>query len=200
MDLGAAVPIAGMCSRILCDARRLTMSTPRPALKRKADLIFVRRVFIVVAVGALVAAVWALADVILLLFGAILFAVILNTAAAPLQTVLRLGPRPALALAGTGLLALLVATGFYFGPELAAEMRNVASTLPDAVNRITGYLGLGTMADLIRNGTAVSALGGLATRVIAWSTTLAGAIGSLLLVVFGGIYLAIAPVSIATAS
>lgn len=169
------------------------MPSLHPPSKRNADLAFVRRLFIVVAVGALVAAVWALADVILLLFGAVLFAVILNMAAAPLQAALRLGPRAALTLACAGLLTLIVATAFYFGPGLVAEMRNVASTLPGAADRVTTHLGLGTVADLLRNGTAVSALGGLAARVIAWSTTIAGALGSLLLVLFGGVYLAIAP-------
>jgi predicted PurR-regulated permease PerM len=117
------------------------MTSPR--LARNADLAFVRRVFIVVAVGALVAAVWALADVILLLFGAILFAVLLHVAAAPLQTALRLGPRSALALACTALLTLVAAAGFYVGPELAAEMRNVASTLPDAALAPPDILGWG---------------------------------------------------------
>jgi hypothetical protein len=86
-----------------------------------------------------------------------------------------------------GLLALLAAGAFYFGPELVAEMRNVATTLPDAANRVVGYFRLGTSADLVRDGTTASALGGLASQVIAWSTTIAGALASLLLVVFGGI-------------
>ena len=58
---------------------------------------------------------------------------------------------------------------------------------------IAGLLQLGSMADLIKDGAAASALGGLASRIIAWSTTLAGALASLLLVLFGGIYLAISP-------
>ena len=39
----------------------------------------------------------------------------------------------------------------------------------------------------------MSALSNLASRIIAWSSTVAGALASLLLVVFGGIYLAINP-------
>ncbi len=152
-----------------------------------------RRVFIVVAIATLVAAVWALSDILLLLFGSVLFAVMLHAIGAPLQARFGLRPIPALALAGSSLLVLLVVAAFYLGPELASELRNVATMLPDAANRVVGYFRLGTMADLIRDGTAVSALGGLASRVIAWSTTIAGALGSFLLVVFGGIYLAIDP-------
>ena len=39
----------------------------------------------------------------------------------------------------------------------------------------------------------MSALGGLAARLISWTTTAAGALASLLLVVFGGAYLALDP-------
>jgi predicted PurR-regulated permease PerM len=96
-------------------------------------------------------------------------------------------------LGATGVLVLMAAAGFYLGPDLVAQMRNVASTLPEAANRVAGLLGLGSMADLIKDGTTASAIGGLATRVIAWSTTIAGALGSFLLIVFGGIYLALDP-------
>lgn len=45
--------------------------------------------FIVVAVGALVAAIWALSDILLLLVGSTLFAVVLHAVAKPLEV--RLG-------------------------------------------------------------------------------------------------------------
>lgn len=158
-----------------------------------SDLAFVRRVFIVVAIGALIAAVWALSDILLLLFGAVLFAVMLHAVAAPLQTHLRLGQGAALALGGALMVLLLAAAVVFLGPELAAQMRNLFTTLPEAANRLLSYFQLGSMADLIKDGTAASALGGLASRVIAWSTTLAGALASFLLLLFGGIYLAISP-------
>ncbi len=169
------------------------MTAPRTPPHPTSDVAFVRRVFIVVAVGALVVAVWALSDIILLLFGAVLFATMLHAMAAPLQARLGIGVRLSLLAAGGGMLALLAGAGFYFGPELAGELRGVAAALPDAANRVAGYLQLGSVAGLLKDGTTASALGGLATRVIAWSTTIAGAVASLLLLVFGGIYLAVNP-------
>jgi predicted PurR-regulated permease PerM len=169
------------------------MPNTRTTSEHHADLVFVRRVFIVVAVGALIAAIWALSDILLLLFGSILFAVMLHAVAAPLATYLRLGRTPALALGGALMVLILAAAGISLGPELAIQMRNLFTTLPEASNRLLGYLQLGSMADLIKDGTAASALGGLASRIIAWSTTVAGALASLLLVLFGGIYLAINP-------
>jgi len=159
----------------------------------RSDLVFVRRVFIVVAIGVLIAAIWALSDILLLLFGAVLFAVMLHAVAAPLQTHLRLGQRAALALGGALMVLLLAAAVIFLGPELAAQMRSLLTTLPEAANRLLGYFQLGSMADLIKEGTTASALGGLASRVIAWSTTLAGALASFLLILFGGIYLATSP-------
>ena len=169
------------------------MPSTRTPSEQNGDLAFVRRVFIVVAIGALIAAIWALSDILLLLFGAVLFAVMLHAVAAPLATHLRLGRRPALALGGALMVLILAAAGFFLGPELVTQMRNLFTTLPEATNRVMGYFQLGSMADLIKDGTAASALGGLATRIIAWSTTIAGALASFLLMLFGGIYLAINP-------
>jgi predicted PurR-regulated permease PerM len=147
----------------------------------------------VVAVGALVGAVWLLSDIILLLFGAILLALILHALAAPLQAHLGLGPRLSLLVSGILPVAVLASLGFWFGPELAKEMRAVASTLPDAAHRAANAMGLDSISDVFKNGGAASTLGSLATRVISWSTAVAGALGSLLLVIFGGIYLALDP-------
>jgi predicted PurR-regulated permease PerM len=169
------------------------MANPTSASGRSGDLAFVRRVFIVVMIGALVAAVWALSDILLLLFGAILVAVTLHAIAAPLQTHLGLGPRSALALSGALIIAVLAVAGIVLGPELAVQMRSVFDALPHAVNRVIGHFELGSLTELIKDGTTASALGGLASRIIAWSTTLAGAFASLLVVLFGGIYLAIDP-------
>ncbi|HEU4378253.1 MAG TPA: AI-2E family transporter [Hyphomicrobiaceae bacterium] len=165
---------------------------PTPS-RISTDRDFVRRVFIVVAVGALIAAVWALSDILLLLFGSVLLAIALHSIASPLQTHLQTGRPAGLALAGLLILAVVGATGFYLGPELAAQMRGLFSTLPTAANRLAGYLQIGSVADLLKEGTAASALGGLAARIIAWSTTAAGALASVLLVLCGGIYLAINP-------
>lgn len=160
---------------------------------RTADRDFVRRAFIIVAVGALIATVWALSDILLLLFGSILFAVILHAVAKPLESQLGIGHRAALALGGVLMVLALGAAIVFLGPEIAAQMRGLFSTLPEAASRLAAFLKVGSMTDLFKDGTAASALGGLATRIIAWSTTAAGALASLLLVLFGGIYLAINP-------
>jgi len=165
------------------------MVDPRATSGRMSTQAFVERIFVVVAVGALVAAVWALSDLLLLMFGAILFAVMLHSVSVPLQSNLRIGRTAALVLSGGLIAALLVAMIAYLGPEIARQMRGLLENLPKATARLTGNLHIGSLADLVKNG-AASPLGGLVARLVSWSATAAGAFGSLLLVIFGGIYLA----------
>jgi predicted PurR-regulated permease PerM len=134
-----------------------------------------------------------LSDILLLLFAAVLFAVLLHALAKPLQARLHLGRNLSLLLSGVGILSALSAAAIYLGPELAAQMRNLFTMLPEAASKLTAYLPFGSVADLMRDGGSVSALSGLASRLIAWSSTIAGALASFALVVFGGIYLAIDP-------
>jgi predicted PurR-regulated permease PerM len=172
--------------------RNPPMSNPR-STAASADGAFIRRVFIVVGIGALVAAVWTLSDILLMLFGSVLFAVILHAISAPLQRYCGLGPRMALVGAGAGLLAILAAAGLLLGPLLAGQMRSLFSVLPEASRHLASELQLGSLADLLKEGTAASALGNLAARIVAWSSTVAGVLGSAALVLFGGIYLAADP-------
>jgi predicted PurR-regulated permease PerM len=169
------------------------MPNTTKSAQRAEDLTFIRRVFIVVAIGALVAAVWALSDILLMLFGAVLVAVILHALAAPIERQLNITWAPAMALAGTAIVVVLAAAAIFLGPQLAAQMSNLFKALPEASDRLAGFLRLGSLADLLKDGTAASALGNLATRIVAWSSTVAGALASALLILFGGIYLAIDP-------
>ena len=143
------------------------MSDTHPPSKPNSDWRFVRRVLVVFALAALMAAIWALLDVLLLLFGAILIALILHAIAEPLQKILSLGRRPAMVLGGGLVVALLGGAALLLGPGLAAEMNNLLMSLPDATNRLLSVFHLGSMSDLIKDGATVSTLGGLASRVIA---------------------------------
>ena len=133
------------------------MTGEQPPLEPNPDRAFVRRVFIIVAVVALVASVWALSDVLLLFFGSILFAVILHAAAAPLVTHLRLHRFVALALIGALIVLVLAGSAFALGPIIATQMRVLVTTLPEAADRLTGHFQLGPVGNLIKEGTAASA-------------------------------------------
>jgi len=176
-------------------ARELDRVPPRRDARSGSDDLFLRRVFTVFGVAALFGAVWLLSDIILLLFGAVLLAIVVHAIADPLRKHVGLNPPLSLLLGATLPVAAIAGLTFWFGPELAKEMRGITSTLPEAANQLTRALGMRSLPELLKEGGAASTLGSLASRVIIWSTAIAGALGSLLLVVFGGIYLAINPKS-----
>jgi predicted PurR-regulated permease PerM len=80
-----------------------------PDSDRVSERDFVRRLFIVVVVGTLAAAVWILSDILLLLFAAVLFAVMLHALAAPLQAHLHLGRNLSLLLSVASIVLVLTA-------------------------------------------------------------------------------------------
>lgn len=164
-----------------------------PATPSSAELQFVRKAFIVIALAGLVATVWALADIVLLLFGAVLVAVLLRAIADPLARYVRLPEGLALTVAGLMILLVIAAGVLMLGPELSRQMRALFASLPGAFARFTDAFQVGSFVELLRGASSVSSIGNLASRIFSWSTTLLGVLASVVLVVSGGIYLAVDP-------
>jgi predicted PurR-regulated permease PerM len=158
-----------------------------------SDLPFLRRVLILVAVGALVIAVWLLSDVLLLLFGSVLLAVTLRALAVPLSTYTGVGERWAVAVVALLLLAALAAFVVLFGADLWNQMRGLTERLSGALKALGDRLEIGSIADLLRGENPATSIGAIVARVYAWSSTLLGGLTGFVLVLFGGIYLAIDP-------
>lgn len=158
-----------------------------------SDWAFVRRVLIVFALAALAAMIWVLSDIILLLFGSILIAVLLRAIADPITAYLRLKDPWAVMLAGLLVVAVLAAAAYTLGPELAKQMRALFENLPRAFTHIAEELQLGSFADLLKGSSVASTLGNLVSRIFSWGSTVLGVLASLALVIFGGIYLAANP-------
>ncbi len=157
------------------------------------DRTFIRRLMIVLAIGTLLAAVYLLSDILLLFFGSILVATILRSVAHPITVRTGLSERAGLVIAGVvvfGTLGLLI---WWIGPGLATQMHSVIADLPDAASRFTQMLDIGPVSELVRNGSPTALLGNVVTRAVSWGTTLVSILTALILVVFGGIYLAADP-------
>jgi predicted PurR-regulated permease PerM len=170
------------------------MTTPKnPGTARGSDFDFVRRVLIVVAIAVVVGAIWALSDILLLLFGSILVAVVLRAIADPIARRLRIRDRWALALAGLLVVSSLAVGIFLFGAQLASQMRGLVEQLPMAFGRLAEALQLGSFADLLKGSGLASSLGNLASKMFTWGSSVLGALASVVLVIFGGIYLAADP-------
>jgi predicted PurR-regulated permease PerM len=163
----------------------------RPTL-RQIEPSFLAKVLIVVLVIGLAAAIWQLALVFILAFGAIIVAVTLDNMAAPVATKLRVSQHFALAL--TTIALLLVFTGFLaaFGARAADQFSVLTAQLPGAWEETRAWLNswelgrwlltYGEDAATAAASTILSALP-LASGLLGWLANIA-----LILVI--GIYLA----------
>lgn len=154
-----------------------------------SDLIFVRRVLTVFALAAVAYALWALSDILLLLFGAALTAVALRSLMEPIVRVTGLSEPLALCSIFVVLLLLIAAFALSFGPKLVQQSTYVVQELPVALRRLVQDLGLGSSIEQLK-GTAV---GELAVWAFSWGPSVFGAMASLVIVLIGGIYFAVSP-------
>lgn len=154
-----------------------------------SDWIFVRRVLIVFALGALALAVWTLSDLLLLIFAAILSAVALRALMAPL--VRTTGMREPLALLAVVLLIVLLAAALVlqFGSRLSEQTAYVVQNAPAALQSLLKALNL----EDISKDLGGSAVGELASRMVTIGSSIIEGAAAFILIVVGGIYLAAAP-------
>jgi len=150
---------------------------------------FVRRVLIVAGVVALAALVWALSEIFLLVFGSVLLAVILRFIAAVFAAFTGMRRNWSLVVAGLAIVGLLAAAIFLFGTQLRGQVELLTSQLQSVEQTVGRYFNTGSVKDLL-SGTS---LGTLFARALSWGTTAVTIVASLLLVIVGGIYMAIDP-------
>jgi predicted PurR-regulated permease PerM len=139
--------------------------------------------------------VWRLADVLLLAFGAILVAVLLNALAAPLVHRLRLPRFAALGLAVAGLVAAIGGASWLFGQQITLQVAALGELLPKAWAALqaplsASPLGAYVLEDLRRLRHADGLVLETASRVVRDSATAAAAA---VIVLFSGLYLAFHP-------
>jgi predicted PurR-regulated permease PerM len=156
------------------------------------DAVFIRRVLIVFALAALCASIWLLSDVLLLLFGSIIFARTQLALAQPL-TKLGLGQGPALAVVALLGLIVIAAVVVFFGAEIARQFQDLVASFSSTLAQVMTRLESAGLSDWLKNINPMSGLQGLVPRVFAWTSSVVGAIVSLVLVIFGGLYIAADP-------
>ncbi|MEI9900546.1 MAG: hypothetical protein WDN31_10970 [Hyphomicrobium sp.] len=147
------------------------MPTPKPNMS-EAD--FVRRVLIVLAIGAAAAVLYLLSDILLLIFGAVLVAVVLRSIARPLEQATSLGPQLSLAVAGLGLAALIVGVGMLFGAQIKDQLALLLERLPAATANLSKSQPFQSVSDILKG----SSIGNLLSNALSWGTTLFGGLAS----------------------
>lgn len=137
-----------------------------------------------------------LADVFLLVFGAILVATIFRSIADPISHRLHVPSRLSLLLAILLVLGLFGVTAWLFGREVVAQASTLRDTLPDAWRSFENRIGDSQLGERILTGLEeASAKGGegVASDLGSYALTFGSGIADLLLVLIAGIFLAAEP-------
>lgn len=156
---------------------------------------FIRRVLIVIGLAGGALILWELRYVIVLLFGAVLVATIIRAIADPVAEHVRLPEGLSVLLSVLVIAGLVVGTFWVIGDQISAQTQYLADAMPKAVGMVDNWLdrfGLDRpLQGWLRrihsdNSIILSNFGG-------WLSSLTFGMASILVLVFGGIFLAAQP-------
>jgi len=158
--------------------------------------IFIERLAIGIAVIGLALLLWALRGVLILVFGAVLVAVILSLIAHPLKSRFRFPDWAALLAAVLIVVGVFALAFWLFGAETARQASALRAAIPEAWEAIQRRLEPLGLAEPLRQGLSGAQSGGgggVLTNVGRFVMSVGGGIADTLLVIVGGIYLAAQP-------
>jgi predicted PurR-regulated permease PerM len=156
---------------------------------------FVRRALIVIALAALALLLWQLRIVLVLLFGAIVMGTVFRAIAEPLSKHLRLPDGVAVLISVLLILGILFGVGWLLGQQIATQTDALTQTLPRALAQVDQWLGQYGLSHPFETWFAQlhSSGGTLVSRFGTWLTTASSATANILIVFFGGVFLASEP-------
>lgn len=160
----------------------------------KDHRLFIERMLIALALIALAFALWKLGGLLILVFGAVLVAVVLNLIAMPLSRRLRVPHGIGLLIAVLVVFALLGTAFWMFGSEVVGQATALRKAIPAAFESLEARLEPFGLADPLRQW--VTGLGegsGVLSRVGGIVMSIGNGLADTLLVIVGGIYLAAQP-------
>ena len=195
--------------------------TKRPsstaAAEARNDGALIRHALMIAGIVVAALLIWKLNHILLLLFGAILIALLLRTVAEPFEKYAKLPPRLAVLAALVTVLGLMALGGWAFGRQISGQLSSLADQLPtawDAARTQLSRLPFGAeltgrldeaLADMgltspaagdvpgPPSGTGSMIDGGMFASVGAFAGAVASALVELLLVIFAGLFLALNP-------
>lgn len=171
-----------------------TRATPVELAGPRTSSGLTRVLLQIIVFGVLVLLAWKLADVLLLLFGAVIVAVALRVLAAPLEKYLRLSPRLAVTASVIASLILIVLGSWAIGDRLIEQTEDLRKRIPEALTALTAWArGHPLGAALMDLGEGASASDVPWARVANVATQTLGAVGSIGLLTVIGVYLAADP-------
>jgi predicted PurR-regulated permease PerM len=155
---------------------------------------FIERLVIAIAILGLALLLWSLRGLLILVFGAVLVAVILSLVADPLRRRLRFPDWAALLAAVLVVLGLLGIAFMLFGTQAAQQAGTLNEAIPKAWEELLRRLEPFGAAEPVRQAvTGGQGGGGVLANVGRFVMSVGGGIADALLVIVGGIYLAAQP-------
>jgi len=158
---------------------------------------YIRRLLIALLVVAVAAALWMAAHVLLLLFGAVLFAVVIRGLAGLVRRAL---PMPDRAAVGTVIALLLVCVGLFawlFGTSVASQFTQLLQQVPNTASELEGAVRQAPMGDRIIDQMRQQGEGAPLNQLAQWVghgvTLVLNGLGYLVVVLLAAVYLAFEP-------
>jgi predicted PurR-regulated permease PerM len=158
--------------------------------------LFIERLVIAIAIFGLAFLFWALRGLLILVFGAVLVAVILSLVAYPLRNRLRFPGWAALLTAVVAVIGVFAIAILLFGQQAAEQASTLKEAIPRAWEALLQRLEPLGLAEPLRQSTAGmqgDGGGGILTGVGRFVMSVGGGIADAVLVIVGGIYLAAQP-------
>ncbi len=155
--------------------------------------LFIERLVIALIIVAIALLLWQLRGLFMLVFAAVLVAVILNLLARPIRT--RLHAPAALALLAAVLIVTgaIVAAAWLLGAEIVRQSETIRTLVPAAWQAIEARLDGWGLGDAVRQWTAGLGRDGVVANIGNIAMSVGNGLADLLLVIVGGIYFAARP-------
>lgn len=172
--------------------RRAQTSRDVPEAPR-SDLHFTKRVLIVLGVVALGYFLWLTSDVLLLVFAAILAAVVLSTIASLLVEYLYVPERWALFFATILALGVIIGFGYLFGAQIWGQLGQLAERLPAAIESAGERLGIDDATKRLEDAIESQPGSSVIARITRLGYGVFGVLANVALVLVASVYFASNP-------
>ena len=162
------------------------------------EAVFLRRLFLTCSVVVLLLALWLLRDLLLLVFAAVLVAMLLASMA---RRIMRFGVHrlAAVTIVMLASLAITLAVGVFFGQDIVVQSQGLATNIKDAWANLNARIAGTPLASMLENAKeSTSNLAPMLSTVLSWSMSFGQALLSAVLVLVGAFYMAISETSYRT--
>jgi predicted PurR-regulated permease PerM len=155
---------------------------------------FAKRALVVAALVVVLLAAWHIADVVLLVFAAVLLATLLRAITDLIRRLAPLGNGIAYGASILLVLAVLGGAGWLFGTQAREQVNGLAQRLPHAIAMLQDWVAQQPwLSPFVEGFDAGGSAKGIASRVGKFAVTGFDALGALALVLFGALYLGAQP-------